>query len=313
MSEALRQQQVRIGALLDAPGSWRRRRLAPILLGLLMLFDSWDGVLIAFVMPTLSQEWRLGPVEMGWLMSSGYAGQLIGAIGLGAVAERWGRKPVYGSVVVFMCLLSLACAGAQSAGQLATLRFVQGLAIGGAVPVCATYINEIAPTRNRGRFFSVFQFLMISGYGAAAVASSLIVEQLGWRVMFVLGALPLVILPFALGLLPESPRWLCRIGRFDEAKDAVRKLGGGQEGAMAREDASPEAEPPIARTRFADLLAKDVRGTVLTLVLPGSCPAEGDVILKAPDGTKRSSMMPALCRQNLAAVKGHLGLAARAG
>lgn len=262
MTGTLRAQQAAIGAMIDAPGEWRRRALAPVLLGILMFFDSWDGVMIAFVMPTLSQQWQLGPVEMGWLMSSGYAGQLVGALALGTLAERFGRRPVYVASVAFMCLLSLACAFARSPEQLAVLRLLQGIAIGGAVPVCASYINEIAPTSTRGRFFSIFQFLMISGYGAAAVASSLIVEQFGWRIMFVLGAAPLLALPFAYALLPESPRWLARMGRFEDALGAIRRLGGplrppeGELPPLGLGDAPPPRFSP------RDLLEPGIRSTV---------------------------------------------------
>lgn len=265
MANPVHAQQALIGAMLDAPGTWERRKMAPILLGSLMLFDSWDSVMIAFIMPTLSREWQLDPIVMGSLMSIGYAGQLIGAIAMGAMAERLGRKPIYGVAVVAMCLLSLACAAAQSVEQLAALRFIQGLAIGGAVPVCASYINEIAPTATRGRFFSVFQFLMISGYAIAAVASSLIVEQYGWRTMFLIGAAPLLILPFALVLLPESPRWLARAGRWEDALRSVRRLGG-QVAARSTSDA-PDESVPAPRSRISDLFARDVRGLVLTLVL----------------------------------------------
>lgn len=266
MASPAQAQQALIGAMLDGSGAWERRRIAPVLLGLLMLFDSWDSVMIAFIMPTLSREWQLEPIMMGSLMSVGYAGQLVGAIAMGAMAERLGRKPIYAGAVTVMCLLSLACALAQSVEQLAVLRFLQGLAIGGAVPVCASYINEIAPTATRGRFFSVFQFLMISGYAIAAVASSLIVEQYGWRTMFLIGAVPLLILPFALWLLPESPRWLARVGRWEDALRSVRLLGGE---AATRSAAGEQAEdaPPAPRSKISDLFARDVRGLVLTLVL----------------------------------------------
>src|SRR6187399_1094026 len=102
MSETFQTRQAAIGAMIDGAGAWKRRSLAPVLLGLLMLFDSWDGVMIAFVMPTLAQQWHLDPVAMGLLMSSGYAGQLVGALALGALAERFGRRPVYGITVAVM-------------------------------------------------------------------------------------------------------------------------------------------------------------------------------------------------------------------
>ncbi|PQA87661.1 MFS transporter [Hyphococcus luteus] len=268
MSEAYQGKQIEIGGLLDAPGAWNRRKLAPVLLGLLMLFDSWDGVMIAFVMPTLSQEWNLDPVAMGWLMSSGYAGQLVGALVLGAFAERWGRKPVYSIAVAIMCVFSLACALTHSPQQLAALRFIQGLAIGGAVPVCASYINEIAPTQTRGRFFSVFQFLMISGYGAAAVSSSFIIEHFGWRMMFLLGAAPLLVLPFSLALLPESPRWLARMGRFEAAVRAILQLGGPRDSKLCDHGALDEAplQSEAQKARLSEIFSSGVRAPLGVMV-----------------------------------------------
>ncbi len=268
MSETYHGKPGEIGGLLDAPGAWSRRKLAPVLLGLLMLFDSWDGVMIAFVMPTLSQEWGLDPIAMGWLMSSGYAGQLVGALVLGAFAERWGRRPVYSLAVAVMCVFSLACALAHSPEQLAALRFLQGLAIGGAVPVCASYINEIAPTKTRGRFFSIFQFLMISGYGAAAISSSVIIEHFGWRMMFVLGAAPLLVLPFSLALLPESPRWLARMGRFDAAVRAILQLGGPRQSKLSDPVTLDEApvQGDAKNARLSDIFTPDVRGTLGVMV-----------------------------------------------
>src|SRR3569833_2374004 len=80
-----------VGAVLDSLRTPVVQFWAPILLGLIMLFDSWDSIAIAYVMPTLSGEWHLTPVQTGFLISAGYFGQFIGAIALGAVAERRGR------------------------------------------------------------------------------------------------------------------------------------------------------------------------------------------------------------------------------
>ena len=80
-----------LNATLNGGGSWNVRRRVPWLLGLIMLFDSWDSVVIAFTLPSISQEWALGPVEGGLLMAAGYGGQFVGAILCGWIAERTGR------------------------------------------------------------------------------------------------------------------------------------------------------------------------------------------------------------------------------
>lgn len=213
-----------VGDALDGAGSWSLRAKAPWLIGLVMLFDSWDSVVIAFTLPVLRAEWDLTGQASGWLVSAGYAGQFLGAIVFGSIAERWGRLPILKSLVLVMSMLAVACAMAASYGQLVTLRFVQGLAIGGALPVSISYINELAPTATRGRFFGTFQFLLTSGFGLASLASVWLVPAFGWRIMFALGGIPLLLLPFT-QVLPESPRWLAAKGRLEEAARSLQRLG----------------------------------------------------------------------------------------
>jgi MFS transporter, putative metabolite:H+ symporter len=252
-----------VGEALDGGGSWSLRAKAPWLLGVLMLFDSWDSVVIAYTLPVLLGQWGLSALQAGWLASAGYAGQFLGAIIFGSLAERYGRLPVLKALVLVMCLLALACALAANYEQLITLRALQGLAIGGALPVAICYINEVAPTATRGRFFGTFQFLMTSGFGLAALSGVWLIPAFGWRIMFGLGAVPLIVLPFTL-LLPESPRWLAGRGRAVEAARSLERLGSGPLPAA-------EARVPIpgsgARVPVAMLFARDVRSTSIVTAL----------------------------------------------
>lgn len=215
-----------VGREIDSLRSLRVRLWAPMLLGVIMLFDSWDSVVIAYVMPSLIKQWQIGPTEIGALISAGYAGQFLGAILLGRLAERVGRMPVFQLSIVVMCGLAVACALTPNYEVLLVLRFLQGISIGGALPVSITYINELAPTATRGRYFSTFQFITISGYAVAATASTQIIPLHGWRWMFGLGALPIILLPLVVVTLPESPRWLGARGRISEMNRALKKLGG---------------------------------------------------------------------------------------
>ncbi len=189
--------------------------------------------------------------------------QFVGALVFGSLAERYGRLPVLRLLVLVMGVLAVACAMAGDYRQLIVLRAVQGLAIGGALPVAISYINEVAPTATRGRFFGTFQFLMISGFGLASLVSTWLVPAFGWRIMFGLGALPLLLLPFT-WMLPESPRWLAARGRLDEATRSLQRLGCGDLPAAAARTPIPGSGEKVP---FAMLFARDVRNTSIITAL----------------------------------------------
>ena len=214
-----------VAARIDAITGWKVRWFAPLVLGLIMLGDSWDSIVIAYVMPSLRLEWGLTPLHIGTIISAGYGGQFIGSLVLGPAAERFGRMPVFNVAIVAMCLLSAACALAPGREIFLALRFLEGVAIGGALPVCISYVNELAPTTTRGRYFSVFQFIMVSGYSLASIASAYVIPAFGWRAMFYIGAAPILLIPLVLLTLPESPRWLAKIGRVGAANKALSGLG----------------------------------------------------------------------------------------
>lgn len=216
--------QAAVAARIDAITGWKVRYFAPLVLGLIMLGDSWDSILIAYVMPSLRQEWMLTPLQIGTIISAGFAGQFFGSLLLGPAAERFGRMPVFNISIVVMCLLSIACALAPGREVFLSLRFLEGVAIGGALPVCISYVNELAPTKTRGRYFSLFQFIMVSGYSLASIASAYIIPAFGWRAMFYVGAAPMLLIPLVMLMLPESPRWLAKIG-VGAANLALTKLG----------------------------------------------------------------------------------------
>ena len=217
--------QSAVAARIDAITGWKVRVFAPLVLGLIMLGDSWDSIMIAYVMPSLRMEWALTPLTVGTLISSGFAGQFFGSLLLGPAAERFGRMPMFHVAIVAMCALSIGCAFAPGREVFLALRFLEGVAIGGALPVCISYVNELAPTKTRGRYFSLFQFIMVSGYSLASIASAYVIPTFGWRAMFYLGAAPVLLTPLVMLMLPESPRWLAKIGRVQAANAALVRLG----------------------------------------------------------------------------------------
>jgi len=254
-----------VGAVLDSLRTFRHAYWAPLLLGFTMLFDSWDSIAIAFAMPRLSAEWRLNPQTMGFIISGGYLGQFVGAIVLGGTAERFGRLPVLVVAVTIMASLAIACAFAPSYPVLFALRMLQGLMIGGAIPVAITYVNELAPARTRGRYFGMYQTLSISGFAAASLLSPFIVPTLGWRWMLGLGGVPVLLVPLLWTTLPESPRWLARIGRRADANRALVKLGA-EPVSFAGDGTAPTA-PAAPRASTLILFTPEFRSRTLTATL----------------------------------------------
>jgi putative MFS transporter len=217
--------QAQVAERLDNLKGWKVQYWAPFVLGMMMMGDSWDITVVAYVMPSLRAEWGLEPMQMGYIISAGFFGQLIGALSFGPLAERFGRIKTFSFAVVVMSILSIACGLVHDPDQFLWLRFFQGIGFGGAAPVCASYINELAPTKTRGRYFSIFQFLMVAGFSLCAVAAAIVIPTLGWRWMFFIAAFPILFVPFILVTLPESPRWLARFGRVEATNKALVKLG----------------------------------------------------------------------------------------
>src|SRR6185312_8953801 len=187
-------------------------------------FDAFDSLVIAYVLPSLIGLWNLSPPQIGSLIAVGFAGQLVGSIGAGWIAERWGRLRTMMLTLLIFTLGSLACAFAWSYDSMWWIRLFQGIGLGGEVPLMAAYVNEFAKARGRGRFALGMQCLFAIGLSVVAIVGVWVVPHLGWQWMFIIGAAPaLLALPLRT-TLPESPRWLASQGRIDEADRGLKRI-----------------------------------------------------------------------------------------
>ncbi len=196
---------------------------ARFIIGIATLFDGFDNLAIAYVLPSLTTQWQLSPMQIGLLLSGSFLGQLLAALFFGWWAERVGRKTALIWSILIYSLLSLACAFAWDYNSLLVLRTLQGFGIGGEVPVAMTYMAELSRTRGRGRFLLLYELVFPVGLLAAVIVGAWVVPEIGWRWLFVIGAIP-VLLVFPLFRLPESPRWLASKGRFAEADAALASI-----------------------------------------------------------------------------------------
>ena len=152
--------------------------------------------------------------------------------------------------------MSLVCAGAWNYQSFFVFRLIQGFGLGGEVPIAAVYISELAKSNARGRFVMLYELIFPVGIVASSLLGLWIVPTLGWQYMFVIGAVPAVLMLFLRRVLPESPRWLATPGRFAEAETAHRRnRAGNRKGDRAKPLPPPQAAVTVEakRASLADL------------------------------------------------------------
>ncbi|HXZ95118.1 MAG TPA: MFS transporter [Dehalococcoidia bacterium] len=226
-----------------------------LIVGIATFFDAIDALTIAYVMPVLIPLFKIPPARIGGLIAIGYVGQLIGAIFFGWLAEKIGRRDSLLASVALYTVMSFACAASNSYAMLFSFRTVQGLGLGGEVPIAAAYISELSKAKGRGRFVLLYEMLFAIGLLVAALLGYWIVPRLGWRWMFMIGGLPAILALCLRWIVPESPRWLINKGRLEEADKIVtyieRKVS--QNGKIPLPPVEVALQVPQKKTQWREL------------------------------------------------------------
>ena len=243
-------------------------------MGSATFFDAFDALSLAFVLPVLVPLWGITSVQIGWLIAAGYLGQFAGALIFGALAERYGRIRSAAGATTVMSVMSVACALAGNFPALLVLRLVQGIGVGGEMPVAAVYINELSKARGRGKFFLLYEMIFPIGLMMTGQIGAIVVPTLGWQSMFLIGGIPGLIIAGLLLRLRESPRWLIGRGRLNEAETIVEEMerAAGIEpatDALLDVRSGPEGRPP--RTRWFELLSPAYRARTLAVWVLWAC------------------------------------------
>jgi MFS transporter, AAHS family, benzoate transport protein len=206
-----------------------------------VLLDGFDLVVVGTVIPTLRtpEEWALSGSGATAVITIGLVGMMIGALTIGTLTDLVGRRKALIGAVASFSLFTLLCAVAPNATVFGLLRFLAGLGLGGCLPTAIAMVNEFTRAGRSGRATTT----IMTGYHVGAVATAalaiVVVDSIGWRWMFVIGALPaLVLVPLMLRHLPESAAYLLAHGRRAEAEEVARRHGLQLESAPA---AAPHA------------------------------------------------------------------------
>lgn len=235
--------------------------------GLGWLFDSMDTGLIAFILPVLAKEWGLAPGQMGLIGSIGLIGMALGAVVSGTIADRIGRKKVFTITVLLYSIASAFCALSWNYQSLLVFRFLVGFGLGGELPVAATLVSEYAPSRVRGRFIVLLESFWGLGWIAAACIAYFFIPLYGWRMAFLIGALPALYVCLIRMHMPESVRYLLAHGRVGEARQIVVSLERQLHVPVAPFVSEKETVPVVAKASFRELWKKPFASRTIMLWL----------------------------------------------
>ena len=188
--------------------------------------DAFDFFLLVFVLGEIASDFHVGRTEVSVGILLTLIARPIGALLFGRLADRYGRRPILMWDVAIFAVLELACAFAPSLIVLLVLRFAFGIAMGGEWGIGASLAMEAIPAKSRGLVSGLLQSGYPCGYFLGAIAYWAVFDVFGlsWRAMFVVGALPALLVLYLRAKVPESPVWLAQRGTREKRsiRDAMR-------------------------------------------------------------------------------------------
>jgi len=239
------------------------------------LLFGYDNIVISGAIGYLSQLFRLNAAGVGWAAACALVGCIFGCAAAGTVADYLGKKKGLALCAICFAVSSVGMLFAGDLHQFVLWRLIGGVGIGAASVIAPNYIAEIAPTRVRGRCVTLYQLGIVVGILAAVFVNMLIQRMgddawnisTGWRWMFFAGVAPALL--FVLMILPavESPRWLMKMGRREQAIAVLAKINGIE--AASREAAEIEKSLATEEGHISELFTTFRRPLLLGIMLAG--------------------------------------------
>jgi len=245
------------------PYSGTHRRIL-LILGAGTLLDHYDMLTLGSALAVAFQTFHISMASTGVLLGFGFLGQFVGAITFGVLSELWGRKKAFILALLIMGVFCIASGLAWSFGSLVAFRALAGIGLGGEFPIASAMMSEFVRARRRGRDVLVYQTVTSWASTIAPLAGFVFIHYLGgeagWRLLLISGGLPILLAPVALGLLPESVRWLVKKGRHEQAEATVAAFESYVTSkGIALEPVHVQAHADVKPTRFSELFHKDYR------------------------------------------------------
>jgi MFS family permease len=194
--------------------------------------DAYDLFIIGIAISLIAPLWKLDNAQIGMLGSISLVSALIGAVVFGRIADRFGRKTVYGVEAMIMAAGAILSAFSPDFTWLLLSRFLLGVGIGGDYPVSAVIMSEYSNKKDRGKLVSlVFSMQALGLIAGPLIALGLlglnINQDFSWRLMLGIGAIPALMVIYLRRQIPESPRFTSQVlGDTQKAAQAASKFTG---------------------------------------------------------------------------------------
>lgn len=217
-----------LGQALDEARFSRLHRRFWLLAGLGIMLDGFDFFIIAVANPLIAKDFGTSTWQTGLISAAAIVGAMFGAAVLGPLGDKIGRRRIFKFDLWMFVVFSIGCMVAWDTWSLIAFRFLLGVAIGLDYPIAASYLAEVLPRRNRGRWlvsaFSLQAVGMLLGAVVGVVILLLVPESTSWRWMLGFGVIPALVIIFLRRGVPESPRWLAQNGHEKEAVEVTEAL-----------------------------------------------------------------------------------------
>jgi AAHS family 4-hydroxybenzoate transporter-like MFS transporter len=236
-----------------------------VLCGLVAVFDGFDIQAISFAAPAIGREWGLPKEAFGFIFSTGIIGMIAGLLLQGMIADKVGRRPMVLGTVALFGAATLATAFASSITDLVAMRLIAGIGMGAALPNVIALTGEYSPFRLRARLIVLMNAGLPLGGFLGGVVSAPLIENFGWRSIFVAGgAAPLLVLPILFWLLPESLPFLALEKRRGARVELNRLL---QRLKINPSDVAPQSAARMVKPGSAPMLELFRKGRARNSIL----------------------------------------------
>ena len=203
-------------------------RRALLLVSLGEFIDGYDLLVMGGALLLLVPQFQLAPAQVGLLGAAAFLGAAVGLLIFGDLTDRVGRRAIFVFNLIAFVVFAILSAFVTNVPELFITRFIVGVAVGADIPTSTAFLAELSPRRNRGGILGALPNITWCLGALAATAVGLLLLGVGpdaWRWMFALAAIPALLVLIGRQTLPESPRWLIKQGRTDEAKKVLESLG----------------------------------------------------------------------------------------
>lgn len=243
------------------------------LLFLSWLIESYDIGLTGSVLPSLTRQFALSTGMKTFVAIAANIGVVIGIIPAGRLADHFGRKKVLLFGTIAYAVLAFATGFTHSANSFVTLRILDGMAMGAIFPIPYILASEFCPPHRRGRYIAWADSFLSMGYFLSPLLALALIPNVqnttGWRIMFMIGGLPLFFAIFIWRYLPESPRWYEAQGRWAEAEAVLEDMEARAERASGHPLAplpdDDEATPVVVLHALRSIFRPPLRRRSITL------------------------------------------------